>query len=250
MNRGAEGLTVVAPCLNEEGNVPVLVERLHAALAPLPVPTELVLVDDGSGDATWARIQDAERAHARPSGDSWVRGVRHVRNRGIIEGWRSGLAASRHALVCLIDSDLQNPPEDVPRLLEAWQAGEADVIQGVRHPTAGEVRTVFSLGLNAVLNRTFGMRLRDNKSGFLLTRKETLQTLLEDADGYRYFQSLVGVAAGLRGLSIEEVDTRFDRRHSGTSFLSRYPVIVSARVLGEVARYRIATLRRPPARHR
>jgi glycosyltransferase involved in cell wall biosynthesis len=244
MTRDSEGLTVIAPCLNEEGNIPLLVERLHAALAPLPVPTELVLVDDGSRDATWARIRDAERAHG------WVSGVRHERNRGIVAGWRSALAVSRQPLVCLIDSDLQNRPEDVPRLLAAWGAGTADVVQGVRHPNPGEVRTVFSRGLNAVLNTTFGMRLLDNKSGFLLTRTETLRALLEDAEGYRYFQSLVGVAAGLRGLSIEEVDTRFDRRHAGTSFLARYPVLVSARVLAEVARYRVETVRRPPARLR
>jgi phenylacetate-CoA ligase len=240
MESSREGLTVVAPCLNEEGNVPVLVERLAAAFEGVRVPYELVLVDDGSSDGTWACIEAARAQHP------WVRGVRHATNRGIVAGWRSGIGVSTQPLVCLIDSDLQNRPEDVPWLLKAWQRGDADLVQGVRHPTRGEVRTVFSRGLNLLLNGVFGMRLRDNKSGFLLTRKEILLEILRDADGYRYFQSLVGVAAGLRRLRIVEVDTLFDRRHAGTSFLSRYPVGVSARVVEEVVRYRVATLGRPP----
>lgn len=246
--RGASaprGLSVIAPCFDEEENVPVLAARALAAFADLPCPAELVLVDDGSRDDTWGAIERAIAAHGGPEGP--VRGARHERNRGIVGGWRTGLAVARHDLVCLIDSDLQNRPEDVPRLMDAWIEHGPDLVQGVRNPHPEEIRTVFSKGLNVVLNTAFRMSLADNKSGFILTKRATLERLLRDDRGYRYFQSLVGAAAGVRGLRIAEVQTSFDRRHAGTSFLGRYPLVVSARVLSEVARYRIRTLLRPPS---
>src|SRR5438093_7701223 len=93
-------LSVVAPCLNEEVNVAVLTDRLFAAAGEAGIPTELVLVDDGSTDGTW----DAIRRLRDRFGDS-VAGVRHTANRGIAESWRSGLGAARGSYVCFIDAD-------------------------------------------------------------------------------------------------------------------------------------------------
>lgn len=238
------GLTLLAPCWNEAENVRALVERVSAVRATRGVPSELLLVDDGSTDRTWVRLEELAGAHA------WVRPIRHAENRGIVAAWRTGLAAASHELVCLIDADLQNRPEDVPLLLDAWQQGGADLVQGVRVADDVGARAVLSRGLNAVLNAAFRMRLRDNKSGFLLARRSTLEALLADAEGYRWFQSLVGAAAGVRGLTVVEVDTRFEPRHAGTSFLASVPIVASARVLGEVARYRVATWITPPATSR
>jgi glycosyltransferase involved in cell wall biosynthesis len=232
------GLSVIAPCFNEEANVATLARRSLAAFKALPVPAELLLIDDGSRDGTWSAI---ERVTAQ---EPAVRGARHAVNRGIVGGWKTGLELARYDLVCLIDSDLQNRPEDIPRLMQAWTEHDTDLVQGVRNPQPGEVRTVFSRALNLLLNASFGMNLADNKSGFILTRRATLAALLEDAQGYRYFQSLIGVAAGVRALRFHEVQTQFELRQAGTSFLGRYPLVVSARVLTEVLRYRIHTLQK------
>ncbi len=231
-------LSVIAPCFNEELNVDVLVERTLAALDLLPVPAELILVDDGSRDGTWQKIQEAEKRHPR------VRGFHHTKNQGIVGGWLTGLTGSRAELVCLIDSDLQNPPEDIQRLYEAYARGATDIVQAVRQPKGNQQRIVFSKGLNLLLNVTFGMHLRDNKSGFILTRRETLLDILADAEGYRYFQSLIGVAAGHRGLRIAEVDTVFELRHAGQSFLSAFPIRICLRICAELARYRVETWRK------
>jgi phenylacetate-CoA ligase len=210
----------------------------------MPVPSELALIDDGSKDRTWERICQAARKHER------VRAVRHETNRGIVAGWLSGLSSTTAPLVCLIDSDLQNRPEDVPRLYRTFVAKGPDLVQAVRHPKVNRNRIAFSKGLNAILNLTFGMHLRDNKSGFILCRREVLADILKDAEGYRYFQSFIGVAAGVRGLRIEEVDTDFDARAAGQSFLSSFPVQVSLRISRELLRYRAATLRSRTARRR
>lgn len=236
---GPVELSVIAPCFNEELNVDPLCARMLAVFDEMPIPAELVLIDDGSKDQTWDRITAAARKHPR------VRGVRHDENKGIVGGWISGISSTEAPLVCLIDSDLQNRPEDIPRLYEAYVATHPDMVQAVRHPKVNKNRIAFSKGLNALLNATFGMRLRDNKSGFIVTTRAHLADILRDADGYRYFQSFIGVAAGARGLRIVEVDTDFDARSAGESFLSNFPVQVSTRICVELLRYRLDTLRSP-----
>ncbi len=199
-------LTVIAPCFNEEGNVPMLVRRTLAAFDTLGVDAELVLIDDGSNDATWARIKDAMLQAPR------VRGVRHDGNRGIEGAWKSGLNVARAEVVCLIDSDLQNRPEDIPRLWQAYEREQPDLVRAVRHPKNVRTRLFFSRCLNHLLNLTFGMRLRDNKSGFILCGRELLHKLLDHRYEYRYFQSFIGAAAGVRGCRVAEVDMEFEPR--------------------------------------
>lgn len=237
-------LSVIAPCFNEELNVDPLCDRMLAVFDSLAagaeaVQAELLLIDDGSKDRTWEKIE------ARAKRDGRVRGVRHERNKGIVGGWASGLGATKAPLICLIDSDLQNRPEDIPRLWQTFQAERPDIVQAVRHPKVNKNRIAFSKGLNAILNVSFGMRLRDNKSGFILCRRDVLEDILADAPGYRYFQSFIGVAAGVRKLRIAEVDTDFDARHAGESFLSNFPIQVSLRICRELFDYRVDTLRRP-----
>ncbi|NUP10443.1 MAG: glycosyltransferase family 2 protein [Polyangiaceae bacterium] len=230
-------LTIIAPCFNEDMNVHPLVARMLAMFETLPIDAELILVDDGSRDATWQKIQEEQAKHDR------VRGFHHEKNKGIVGGWRTGLAGSRSPLVCLIDSDLQNRPEDIPRLYDAYESERPDLVQAVRHPKVNKNRIAFSKGLNFLLNATFGMHLRDNKSGFILCKREVLDAILADADGYRYFQSFIGVAAGVRQCRIVEVDTDFDARHAGESFLSNFPIQVSLRICKELLQYRVDTLR-------
>jgi glycosyltransferase involved in cell wall biosynthesis len=233
-------LSVIAPCFDEELNVPVLVERMLAVFDQLGVAAELVLIDDGSRDGTWGAIQAAMAAHPR------VAGARHESNRGIVGGWITGLGVARGEVVCVIDSDLQNRPEDIPLLWRTYEKDSPDLVQAVRHPKRGMHRKVFSRALNHLLNLSFGMHLSDNKSGFVLCRRHVLESIIEDSTGYRYFQSFIGVAAGVRRYRISEVDTVFDARNAGESFLSNFPVTVSLRVLGELVRYRLATLKKRP----
>lgn len=230
-------LSVIAPCFNEAENVDLLCTRTVAAFDSADVPAELILVDDGSTDGTWERILwCAER-------DSRVRGIRHTCNQGMESAWRTGLETARGRLVCLIDADLQNRPEDIARLYAHYQQNQHDVVQAVRHPARGLRRgRTFSRGLNFVLNFTFRMRMRDNKSGFVLTQRAVMESLLTHHYNYRYFQCLIGVAAKVQGFTVAEVDTNFDERHGGESFLARFPIGVSLRALWELVKYRIETL--------
>lgn len=222
-------LSVIAPCYNEEANLRRLVARLQAAFTTVSVAGEIVLVNDGSKDGTGPLLDQLAMEHPN------VVAVHHSVNRGIAAGWRSGLSASHGDLVCLIDADLQNLPEDVCRLHQEFRLGGADVLQGYRVSTGPrDSRYVMSKVLNFILNTFFGMRLRDNKSGFILCRREVFGDILQSQYHYRYFQSLIMVAAAAKGYTIREIETRFDRRAGGASFISRLPLIMIFWVLIDI----------------
>ncbi len=238
-------LSVIAPCFNEEHNVEALVRRTLATFEAMGIRGELVLIDDGSRDRTWECISAAMEAHPD------VRGVRHIKNRGIEGGWLSGLDNATADVICLIDSDLQNRPEDVRLLWEAYQRESVDIVQAVRHPEGLESRRLlFSSTLNLMLNMSFGTHLRDSKSGFVLCRKEVFRAILDHKYKYRYFQSFIGAAAGVRKFTVAEVDTTFEQRRAGQSFLAGFPVKAVARIVWELAKFRVETLTDPRHRER
>jgi len=209
-------LSVIAPCLNEEVNVPVLAERLFAATGEAGIRTELVLIDDGSTDGTWQAIQCLEER----LGDSVV-GVRHVHNRGISESWSSGLDAARGTYACFIDADLQNPPEEVVTLYRRLLESPFDIAQGFRS-SIGRIRDsrfLFSKVLNFLLNLAFGMRAHDNKSGFVLASRSVLADVLTHRRKYQHYQTFITVSAKAKGYSILEVETLFESRNAGRSFI-------------------------------
>jgi phenylacetate-CoA ligase len=233
-------LSVIAPCYNEEGNLHKLVTRLQAAFSTENIAGEIVLVDDGSKDGTAALVDQLAHEHAN------VVAVHHGINRGIVPGWKSGLDASHGGLVCLIDADLQNLPEDVCRLHREIRLTGADIVQGYRSSAARswDFRYLQSRTLNVILNTCFSMRLRDNKSGFIMCRREVLRDILRCRFNYRYFQSLIMVAARAKGYAIQEIETIFERRVAGSSFISRFPVMMIGWVLIDICKaiyeYRIA----------
>ena len=220
-------LSVLVPCLNEADNLPELVARIAAVFRDSPAwaeRAELVLVDDGSTDETFALMEAARAASA------FVVTARHAQNLGLPAAWRTALSRSRGRLVCILDADLQYRPEDLPRLHQTLIASGADVAQGTRAEVGRErgSRYLFSRGLNRLLNGLFSMDLADNKSGFLLCRREVLADILDYRGRYRYWQILIMVAAHCRGYRIVEVETPFLPRRAGKSFLSSVPLRVMA----------------------
>src|SRR6266540_4463564 len=118
-------VSVIVPLLNEEGSVDELYQRVVAALGAGPRSWELIFVDDGSHDGTFSRI---ELLHA---GDERVHAIRFKRNFGQHPAMHAGFVRSRGDIVVTMDGDLQNAPEDIPRLIAAVEAG-SDVASGRR----------------------------------------------------------------------------------------------------------------------
>jgi len=208
-------LSVIVPCFNEEANLRELVRRLEAVFALHGLHVEILLVDDASRDGTRALIQELSEAHPQ------VRGLHHETNRGIVGGWRTGLAAATAPEVVITDADLQYAPEDIPRLFQILKREGPDVVQGWRiaHDFRDTYRYLLSLAFSFLLNRLFGTRLRDIKSGFLCTRRDVFAQMLSTRYSYRFLQHFIVVNAVTKGYSVRQEPILFWSRHAGESFI-------------------------------
>ena len=121
--RPVSGLSVVVPVYNSAETLPALVARLREVLDSLGRDWEIVLVNDGSADSSWERIVGLA------AGDDRVRGLDLMRNYGQHNALLAGIRAARQPLVVTLDDDLQNPPEEIPKLLAKLDEG-FDVVYG------------------------------------------------------------------------------------------------------------------------
>lgn len=161
-------LSVVVPLFDEEENLPALDAEIHAALAAIGAPYEILYVDDGSRDGSLAAL--ARLAAADPK----VRVLRHRRNAGQSAGLATGFRAARGEIVVTLDADLQNDPADIPRLLAKLEEG-FDVVSGVRRNRRDSwSRRVSSRVANAVRNwatdesiTDVGCSLKAYRAGYL-----------------------------------------------------------------------------------
>ncbi len=119
-------LSIVVPALNEEDNVGPLVDEVQQTLDPAGITFELIIVDDGSTDATLPRLR--ELAQSRP----WLRVLHRAQPRGQSSAMAAGVRAACGKCVAFLDADLQNDPADLPRMLARYDAGDADLVQGDR----------------------------------------------------------------------------------------------------------------------
>jgi dolichol-phosphate mannosyltransferase len=218
-NQGTPLVSVVVPTRDEEGNVLVLVERLEGVLPARMV--EIVFVDD-SEDSTPDGIE-AARASSRVD----IRLIYRVRDRrcgGLGGAVVEGIRIARGQWVCVMDADLQHPPELLPRLLREAQAGDHDLVVASRYcsgGSAGEVgraRSAVSKTLTLVTRLAFPFRLAgvsDPLSGFFLVRRDALEL---DALRPQGFKILLEIAARTRPrLRAAEVPFSFGTRHAGES---------------------------------
>ena len=122
-NSTTPDISVIVPVYNSENSLRLLIERLHPVLKSCAHHFEVLLINDDSRDKSWNIIQDLSREH------SWVRGISLFRNFGQHNALLCGIRAARHAVIITLDDDLQNPPEEIPKLLEPLVQGW-DVVYG------------------------------------------------------------------------------------------------------------------------
>jgi undecaprenyl-phosphate 4-deoxy-4-formamido-L-arabinose transferase len=199
-------LSVVVTLLNEQDSVEELYRRTVSALDGNAF--EVIFIDDGSSDGTWAALQ---QLHA---GDPRVRAVRFKRNFGQHPAMHAGLSRARGDIVVTMDGDLQNQPEDIPRLVAAVEAG-ADVASGrraARHDSWG--RTLPSRLINGMLRRFTRVSISDFGCAFNAYRRSAVEPMLPAIGKQKFTKALI--LSG--GASVVEVDVG----HAARAGNSRY----------------------------
>lgn len=171
-------LSIVVPTFNEE---PTLRQVLEAVLAA-NYEKEIIVIDDGSTDATPAILEDFRQRHD-------VRVIRHAQRRGKGSALRDGFAAATGDVVLVQDADGEYHPEDYVHMLRPIQKGWADAVYGCRFDGA---RRVFLLShrignwiVNAVANLLYDATLTDLETGLKAIRREVLQGLTLRSNDFR-----------------------------------------------------------------
>ena len=204
----APSISVVIPVYNEGPRLRELYARTAATLDGAARTFELIFVDDGSADGTFAEL---ERLHEE---DARVRAVRFKRNFGQHAAMHAGLVRSRGEILVTMDGDLQNAPEDLPRLVAAVEAG-ADVASGTRTARRDSWgRTLPSRVINGMLRRFTRVDISDFGCAFNAYRRSAIEPMFGAIGKQKFTKALV--LSG--GASVAEVDVS----HAPRTGSSRY----------------------------
>jgi glycosyltransferase involved in cell wall biosynthesis len=212
-------LSVVIPLRDEESNVEPLHAEFTQVLRSLQRSYEMILVEDGSTDQTFARLRDVQRA------DPHVRVIRFTKNFGQTAAFAAGFAAARGRFIITADGDLQNDPADIPQLLQ--RAETNDIVCGWRRHRKDDflTRRVPSTVANWLLGLVSGVRLHDNGCSLKVFRTEVVKPLKLRPGMHRYLPAIASQLGGrVAEVEVNHRPRRFGRSKYG---LSRTFTVVS-----------------------
>ena len=206
-------VSVLVPAKDEAENLPLFMEQAAATFSAAPASFEVVVVDDGSSDATWQVLQDLAARYP------FLRIAQHRRQRGIADALRTGYLQAHGNVLVFYPADLQYKPEDIPRLVAPILAGDADMVTGYKQ---GHYEKAFvSRIYNGLSRRLFDLPVRDLNS-VKAYRREVMDAIPVRPDWHRY---MIAIAAA-QGFTVTEVPVPLYPRHAGRSKfgIARIPV--------------------------
>jgi undecaprenyl-phosphate 4-deoxy-4-formamido-L-arabinose transferase len=209
-------VSVIIPVFNEEASLPALFARLYATLDGLGVPYECVFIDDGSRDRSVALLR---AQHQERPGQTRV--IIFQRNFGQHAAILAGFERAAGEVIVTIDADLQNPPEEIPRLLAAAAAGH-DYVGSIRRGRQDHwARRWASRLLNAVRDRTTQIRLTDQ--GCML--RAYSRSVVAAVNASQEVNTFIPALAYLFARNPTEVEVAHEARQAGVSKYSLYRLL-------------------------
>ena len=203
-------LSIVIPVMNEEQSVRPLYEKLSSQVEQLGKQYEVIFVDDGSRDGTFAELKRLHDEHP-----DTVRVIRFRRNFGKTPALVAGFSRCRGDVIFTMDGDLQDDPEEIPNFLAKLDEGY-DLVSGWKFPRLDPIsKTLPSKVFNGMVSRLTGVHLHDINNGFKAYRRE----MIEDPHLKLYgeFHRFVPVMAQWRGYRVAEIKVRHHPRQFGVS---------------------------------
>jgi glycosyltransferase involved in cell wall biosynthesis len=207
VTQGQIDLSVIAPLYNEEDNVALLHAAIVAAVRPLNMRSEIILVDDGSRDATF------ERALELPAEDPPLRLVKLRRNSGQTAAMVAGIDHAQGRILLTMDGDLQNDPGDIPLFLEKIEAGY-DLVVGWRHNRQDHwSRVLPSKVANWLIAKVTGVPIKDNGCSLKAYRASVIKRIPLYNEMHRFIPAMASLAAP----RIAQIRVRHHPRRFGQS---------------------------------
>lgn len=200
---------MLVPLLNERESLPILVGRLHAVLQGMKAEYEVILIDDGSTDGSWAEIAKAAAADPR------VKGIRFGRNFGKSPALNEGFKAAQGEVVITMDADLQDDPDELPELCRMIREDGFDLVSGWKKKRFDPIsKTIPTKLFNWTTRRVSGVKLHDFNCGLKAYRKEVVKSIEVFGEMHRYIP-FIARKEGFR--SIGEKVVKHHRRQFGKS---------------------------------
>jgi dolichol-phosphate mannosyltransferase len=200
-------LSIIIPVYNEEGSLLELHRQIIEVAADTGQAFEIVFVDDGSRDGSWAILKDLAQAHDN------IKCLRFRRNFGKAAALRAAAAETTAPLIMTMDADLQDDPAEIPRFIEAL-GDDYDLISGwktVRNDPLG--KTLPSKVFNWLVGFLTGVKLHDHNCGFKLYRRE----IFDEVKLYGEMHRFVPVLATAKGFRVNEISVNHRAREHGVS---------------------------------
>lgn len=201
-------LSIILPFHNEAEGVRQLFHRLYPILHKLDLTYEVICIDDGSSDATFAALQ-----HEREK-DQRLKIVRMARNFGKEAALTAGLHLAHGRAAITMDSDLQHPPEVIPNLIEKWREG-FEMIFAIRNNrnTDGQLRQFFSRAFYAIFHKIADINMPDGAGDFCLLDRKVIDAVNSLPERNRFMKGLVSWVGFKRACVPFDVE----ERHGGKS---------------------------------
>ncbi len=204
----APEISVVIPVFNEEDNLRELGERLIRTLTAMGRPFEIIFVDDGSTDRSWQLLSDLNGQYPQ-----YIRALQFHRNFGQHQAIFAGFQAARGQVMVTLDADLQNPPEEIPRLVAKLDEGY-DTVGGWRENRQDSLfRRLPSQLVNYVMSRVTGVKLRDYGCMLRAYRREVVDSINQCQESSSFIPAL----ANLFSHRVAEIPVGHAERERGKS---------------------------------
>ncbi|MEW6660524.1 MAG: glycosyltransferase [Thermodesulfobacteriota bacterium] len=201
-------ISVVIPVYNEDENLEELGERLVRTLGGMNRPYEIIFVDDGSSDRSWDLLSQLHRQHPQV-----IRALQFHRNFGQHQAIFAGFQAARGQVLVTLDADLQNPPEEIPRLVAKIEEG-FDTVGGWRENRQDSLFRKFpSFLINQVMSRVTGVKLRDYGCMLRAYRREVVDSINQCHETSSFIPAL----ANLFSRRVAEIPVGHAERERGQS---------------------------------
>ncbi|MBW2975692.1 glycosyltransferase family 2 protein [Candidatus Woesearchaeota archaeon] len=206
------GLSIIIPCLNEEGNIRKCIERIPK----MPYSAEVIVVDDGSKDKTSQTARNTKNPNLKK-----IKVVSYKNNRGKGYAFRKGLEHAEGQVVIILDADMTSPPEEIPLITGPIFAGKADFVNGSRlfYPMEkGAMKWLHIPGnriFALIISLIIGKYLTDTLCGFKAFKRQLIPVQELKENSWMDFELLI--KAKRNNLRIAEVPIHYKARKAGLS---------------------------------